>query len=178
MVLESFHENPELSTRWILNNMEYVVIVLYGKYYMINSCTTCSEFAGSFVKLFCAEKNLCRWLSNLPAENRFFISNILFTDEVSFTRNGINNFHTIHVWAEENPHAVLAWGHQNRFSLNVWGGTFKDKMLGPVYLPGRLNGQSYLGFILNTLPELLDDIPLAQRQKCGLCMVVLLYISQ
>lgn len=103
-------------------------------------------------------------MSNQQAGNRVFISNILFTDEASFTRDGINNFHNRHVWAEENPHAVLASSHQNRFSLNVWGGIFQDKLLGPVYLPGRLNGQIYLEFLSNTLPELLDDIPLEHRQ--------------
>lgn len=165
MVLEAVHENPELSTRriaqqhgvrchstvWkILNDQ-----LLYPYHLQrVQALLPCD---------FQARNNLCRWLSNQQARNCFFISNILFTDEASFTRNGINNFHNRHVWAEENPHAVLELSHQHRFSLNVWGGIFKDKLLGPVYLPGRLNGQTYLQFLVNTLPDLLDDIPLEQR---------------
>jgi len=41
--------------------------------------------------------NLCRWV----IANRQLISFILFTDEVSFTRDGINNNHNSHQWSEK-----------------------------------------------------------------------------
>lgn len=34
---------------------------------------------------------------------------------------------------------------------------------GPAILPGRLNGENHLDFLENRLPELLEDLPLAQR---------------
>ena len=35
-----------------------------------------------------------------------FLSKILFTEEAGFTRDGIFNYHNIHVWCDVNPHAI------------------------------------------------------------------------
>lgn len=166
MVLESVEENPQSSCRRIaqqhgIRTHSLVWQILHDQllypYHLqrVQALLPCD---------FEARTNLSRWISNQQAENPLFISNILFTDEASFTRNGINNFHNRHVWAEENPHAIQSSDNQHRFSLNVWGGIFKDKLFGPVFLPGRLNGQSYLEFLVNTLPELLENTPLEQRE--------------
>lgn len=48
--------------------------------------------------------------------------------------------------------------HQQRFTLDVRGGIFKDTLLGPVYWPGRLNRQTYLESLLNTLSDILDYV--------------------
>lgn len=45
----------------------------------------------------------CRWLLRQHAVNPAFIENILWTDEATFTRNGMFNMHNIHHWADENP---------------------------------------------------------------------------
>lgn len=37
--------------------------------------------------------------------------------------------------------------------------------IGPVFLPPRLTGQAYLEFLRDTLPPLLEDVPLADRQR-------------
>lgn len=107
----------------------------------------------------------CRWFLRNDAEDHNFLANILFTDEAGFTRNGVFNFHNTHVWADENPHAIMESRHQVRFSLNIWIGILGDNLLGPVVLPNRLTGAGYLNFLQNTLRDLLDDIPLNQRQQ-------------
>lgn len=108
----------------------------------------------------------CHWLRNIPTiRNQNFAFNILFTDEAQFTRDGINNFHNQHIWETENPHPIVEGGHQQRFSCNVWAGIFGDMLLGPVFLPSRLNGASHTEFLTNTLPELLEDVPIAVRQQ-------------
>lgn len=107
----------------------------------------------------------CRWFLRNDAEDPRFLANILFTDEAGFTRNGVVNFHNTHVWADENPHAVMESGHQTRFSLNIWMGIVGDMFLGPVVLPNRLTGAAYLNFLQNSMCDLLDDIPLDQRQQ-------------
>ena len=43
--------------------------------------------------------DLCRWITAHPE----LLSIILFTDEASFTRNGINNSWNVHTWSHENP---------------------------------------------------------------------------
>jgi hypothetical protein len=89
---------------------------------------------------------------------------VLFTDEAMFTREVLVNSHNMHQWAEDNPHATLQHGHQQRFSLNVWCGMVQSQLLGPHVFPGTLNGNIYEAFLRETLPDMLEDFPLAQRQ--------------
>jgi hypothetical protein len=78
---------------------------------------------------------------------------------VLFTRDGTQNFHNQHVWADTNPNATLQSSHQQRFSVNIWAGIVGDHLLGPHVLPNRLTGQNYGHFLRTTLPAFLDDIP-------------------
>ena len=50
-----------------------------------------------------------------------------------------------------------------RFSVNIWAAIVKDHLIGPQILAERLNGAMYLNFLQNTLPELLENIPLQLR---------------
>src|SRR5215510_16005367 len=43
------------------------------------------------------------WLSH----NRELLPYVLFTDEATFTRNGITNTRNCHNWAQDNPHATV-----------------------------------------------------------------------
>ena len=70
----------------------------------------------------------------------------------------------MHFWDEENPHIIWDRTHQHRFSINVWCGIFGNYLLGPHVLHGRLTGESYLHFLQNILPCLLEDVPLATRR--------------
>lgn len=103
----------------------------------------------------------CRWL----IANRRVIPLILFTDEATFTRDGINNTRNSHQWSDENPHAFVETHFQERFSVNVWCGMIDNHLLGPVILPHRLTGPRYLQFLENELPPLLEDVPLATRMR-------------
>ena len=67
---------------------------------------------------------------------------MLFTDEASFQRDQIVNFHNQHAWADVNPHATVEARHQQRFSVNVWAGIVGDYLVGSYVLPQRLNGQT------------------------------------
>lgn len=42
-------------------------------------------------------------------------------------------------------------------------GLVGGKLLGPYFYNGTLNGRQYLEFLMNELPIMLDDIPLATR---------------
>lgn len=85
---------------------------------------------------------------------------ILFTDEATFGRVGLFNTHNEHLWSYENPHQPRPHHFQHRFSVNVWAGIVNSTLLGPVFLE-RLNGETYLQFLTETLPVLLEDVPLA-----------------
>ena len=88
---------------------------------------------------------------------------ILFIDEATFTRNGINNTRNSHRWSHENPHGTVETNFQRRFSINVWCGMIDDTLIGPVILDDLITGQNYLDFLQNELPKQLQDVPLATR---------------
>ncbi|EZA46566.1 hypothetical protein X777_08598, partial [Ooceraea biroi] len=97
-----------------------------------------------------------------------FPDRILFTDEATFTTNGVFNSRNFLYRAEENPHVVRVCGFQYRWTINVWAGvignrivsnkcthisklrnclsylyslSFIDFQIGPYFLPPRLTGQ-------------------------------------
>lgn len=114
-----------------------------------------------------AERRLefCSWMMERDLDDSRFIKRILWTDESQFTRDGITNFHNVHTWAEENPHVKQETSFQQRFSVNVWAGIVGNTLVGPYILPQILNGEIYKEFLEETLPELLEEIPLNVRQS-------------
>ena len=78
----------------------------------------------------------------------------LFTDESQFSRDGVNNTHNSHVWADENPHASVESNFQ-RFNVNVWCAVLDDELIGPFILEGRLARQTYVRFLQEELPRIL-----------------------
>lgn len=105
----------------------------------------------------------CQWLIQQCTLNPQFSSNILATDEACFRRSGILNYHNSHTWDVENPHTVRQDHIQQQFCLNIWAGIIGNKLIGPFILPARLTGIRYRHFLENTLPNLLDDVPLETR---------------
>lgn len=106
----------------------------------------------------------CSWLLESDIQDRAFLDRILWTDESQFTRDGIKNFHNLHTWSESNPHQPKVTSFQNKFSVNVWAGIIGTKLIGPFILPQVLNSHIYAEFLEEKLPELLEDIPLDDRQ--------------
>ena len=63
---------------------------------------------------------------------------ILFTDESSFTRDGVNNSRNVHMWSQDNPHETTVTTFQSRFSVNVWCGVIGDRLIGPFVFENNL----------------------------------------
>lgn len=110
---------------------------------------------------YAVRRAFCNWI----LAHQDIVPLILFCDEATFTRDGINNLHNEHIWAIENPHAISENRFQHRFSANVWGGIIGNQLLGPHFFAGNLNGDMYLQFLQNDLPELLEDVPLQTRRR-------------
>uniref|UniRef100_A0ABD2WH73 Transposable element Tc3 transposase n=1 Tax=Trichogramma kaykai TaxID=54128 RepID=A0ABD2WH73_9HYME len=64
-------------------------------------------------------------------------------------------------WVPENPLWVKEVEHQHRWSVHVWGGILGDRLVGPYFLNGNLNGDMYLDLLQNELPGMLEDNPVA-----------------
>ncbi|GBL84295.1 hypothetical protein AVEN_118672-1 [Araneus ventricosus] len=69
---------------------------------------------------------------------------VLFTDEASFTREGVFNTHNAHFRAVENLHATRPRAAQSRFSVNVWTGIVGNHLIGPHLMPFCLPSRNYL----------------------------------
>ncbi|KAL0881325.1 hypothetical protein ABMA27_001206 [Loxostege sticticalis] len=99
----------------------------------------------------------CRWL----LRNRSY--NVLWTDECTFTREGIFNVHNAHYWCDYNPRVIRPDHFQHRISVNVWAGLLNGHLLGPVFLD-RLNTETYMELLQRDLPELLLNVPVWSRR--------------
>lgn len=102
----------------------------------------------------------CRHLLHTDVDDINFLRRILWTDESKFDKEGIVNYHNLHHWAKkgENPRVKRQRGFQRRFSVNVWAGVIGNKLIGPYYLPDTLNGHNYLEFLINDLPQLVEEV--------------------
>jgi hypothetical protein len=61
---------------------------------------------------FAERMEFCKWLNASCQLHRY----ILFTDEAQFNRDGVNNTHNCHVWADGNPSPL-------------WRGTFNNVLV-------------------------------------------------
>ena len=102
----------------------------------------------------------CQWYLHQIVNIPDFCTSVLFTDEATFTREGIFNSHNSHVWDFVNPKATGVFRHQHRFTINVWAGIVHDHLIGLYLLPNRLGGENYIIFICDIFPELLENVPL------------------
>ncbi|XP_070529809.1 uncharacterized protein [Cardiocondyla obscurior] len=97
--------------------------------------------------------------------NASFPDIILWTDESTFTPNGVFNSRNHLYWSDENPHMVRQGAFQYRWTVNVWAGVIGNQVIGPHFLPPRLTGECYQHFLENVLPGLLEDVPLETRRR-------------
>lgn len=105
--------------------------------------------------------NFCQWL----VQNESLLPNVLWTDESQFTKEGVFNFHNSHQWAHANPHATRQNKTQFKFHVNLWAGILGNTIIGPHIFEESLNANRYLSFLQDVLPVLLEDVPLAERNR-------------
>jgi len=66
----------------------------------------------------------------------------MFTDEMQFNRDSVNNSHNSHVCADENLHATVEKNFQQRFSVNEWCAVLDDQLIGPFIVDVRLTREA------------------------------------
>lgn len=106
-----------------------------------------------------------RWASDRITEHPTFFTNVLFSDEATFHKNGYVNRHNFHYYSDINPHFIRPIDHQHRWSLNVWVGIIDNRILGPYFFDRNVNGDVYLEFLQNDLEDYLDALPLQTVQR-------------
>lgn len=97
------------------------------------------------------------------------VHNLLFFCQFSFQMRQVLiektiNFHSHQLYTADKLRSVSQSRHRQQFSINVWTGNVGQCLLGPHILPCRLTGNHYRDHLLNDLPDLLEDVPLAIRE--------------
>lgn len=163
-ILRRFEENPRTSTRAVANetNSSHFSVWKVLKEnnmhpYSIQKVQTLSPDD------YPRRVNSSRWFLHKIVETPNFLQKVIFTDESTFNRDGVFNSRNSHCWAYENPHSTVMRRSQTRFSVNVWVGLLNNRIIGPYILPNRLNSPTYLVFLRDILPVLLENVPLADR---------------
>lgn len=100
----------------------------------------------------------CYWLNERIQEDDDFFNKIIWTDECNFSTSGLFNRNNEHYYAVENPYQNQQVRRQGRESFSVWVGLYQNKILGPIFYDGNLNGERYLNIIQNL--DGLDNEPL------------------
>lgn len=107
----------------------------------------------------------CLWAQGEYLSKRNFLNHIMFSDEASFSTNGVVSSQNARYWASENPDWVINCKSQYSEKVNVWCGVLKDRLIGPYFFDGNMNGENFLEFLNNQLSEEIDEIPLAEREN-------------
>jgi hypothetical protein len=91
-----------------------------------------------------------------------FAKTVIFSDESTFTLNGEVNRQNCRYWAKENPKWMREHHTQYPQKINVWAGIVRNKIIGPYFFDGTVNGPTYLQFLVNFLiPTLRNFFPSA-----------------
>lgn len=100
----------------------------------------------------------CEFMVQRSNENRNFLLNFCTTDESSFPLVREPNPQNTRFWATENPHQVVATRTQYQQKLNVWMGIFQGNLIGPFFIIGNLNGETYLQLLQNNVLPALQQL--------------------
>jgi hypothetical protein len=101
-------------------------------------------------------RTLYKWFLRTWIGRPAYLSLIVFTYKVGFSRDGITNFCNQDVLAHENSHGTVHSKQQQLFSLEVCDGTGGNRLLRPYFLALYPSGAVY-HFTQNIIPELLQS---------------------
>lgn len=129
-VLECIDNDPTLSIRQIARQLE----LTYGTVQRIIKDNGLHAY--HYVRVhqllprdYPARLQYCQWLLARIGNNEEFLSNVLFTDECTFGRDGTFNTRNNHHYSENNPHLPMVVRHQERFSINIWAGIIGNTLV-------------------------------------------------
>lgn len=108
--------------------------------------------------------DFCHWIMGYYEDHPNFGSKILFSDEATFTTNGIFSSQNSRYWSTTNPKWVVECRSQVSQKVNVWCGVLGNRILGPIFFDHNINGQIFLNFLQNDFSDIVDELPLNVRQ--------------
>lgn len=147
-VLLALEENPHISTNQLALNNEIcqksVVNILRSEKLKPYKCHFTQELLEDDPD---RRMEFCQTMMEIINDNPDFLNNILFSDEATFCLNGEVNRHNSRYWSRENPHWMRETHTQRPLKVNVWAGIIGNRLIGPFFIEGALNGAAYLNLL-------------------------------
>ncbi|KAJ8944850.1 hypothetical protein NQ318_012999 [Aromia moschata] len=84
-------------------------------------------------------------------DNTLQIENVLFLDESTFNLHVHVNQQNCRYLSRENPQWMRELRTQNPEKVNVWAGIIGENIIGPFFIDGNLNGETYLALLQNNV---------------------------
>lgn len=162
-ILEHFEENPSTSTRRAAAELQVNHMAVWRT--LNNDGQHPYHFRRTQELLpsdFTQRLTYCQWLVQQIEHNVHFTSNVLWSDEATFTRSGVANLHNEHVWAHTNPHVSTESSYQHQWRINVWAGIYGDRLIGPKILPASMTADAYIELLTGELEDDLEGLPVAR----------------
>lgn len=99
--------------------------------------------------------------------DRRFFERVMFTDESIFTSKRMINKQNTRRWTRNNEHWEFEIEPDERFKTMVWCGIINNRLVGPHFFHENLNGERYLEFLQEDLPQYLQQagVPEQVRQR-------------
>lgn len=104
----------------------------------------------------------CYWIGEKILEDRYFYKKIIFTDESTFTTNGVVSSQNCRYWSDENPHFRIITNSQRYKKVNVWCAIRYDKIIGPFFFDTTVNQHRYLDMLENFFLPAMEDVNLEE----------------
>lgn len=93
----------------------------------------------------------CERMMEMITQDPQFLENIVFSDEATFMLNGNVNRHNCRFWSDVKPNWTRDSHTQHPQKLNVWAGIVDDTIIGPFFIDGNLNAQTYEQLLRNEI---------------------------
>lgn len=158
-VLQSVIENPNVSLRQVAENIGVhhttVQKILKNHNYRSYKYQCHQElFPDDMEK----RTQFCYNMMEKANEDRYFLRNVCFTDECTFTLHNEPNVQNCRIWATHNPHKYLETRTQYPQKLNVWAGILGRHIIGPFFLDGNLTSERFLQILTDEITPTLNEV--------------------
>lgn len=165
IVLQVVRDNPRLSVRKIASQLE----VSQSKVWRCLKRHKLKAFKPKFLHTLeegdaINRLEYCLWTQGNFLNDRDFLKRIIYTDEATFTTNGIVSSQNCRWWALDNPAFTINCRRQYSQKVNVWCGILNDQIIGPFFF-NNLNAQTFLDFLNTEFQDAIEELPVLLRRN-------------
>lgn len=149
IAIDSVQENPKTSLRKRSSNINISKSQLQRIYKANNVRPFKPTFIHTLQQIDEGRRlDFCLSVGEKIIERYNFHHKIIFSDESTFTTNGVVSSQNCRFWADRNPNFKINCRNQYYKNVNVWCAVSYDHgVIGPYFIEGMLNKNSYLALL-------------------------------